>query len=289
MNGIIVVNKEENYTSRDIVNIVSKALKTKKVGHTGTLDPMATGVLVICVEKATKLVEILMDHDKEYIAEVCLGVNTDTLDITGNILNEEDINISKEDIVNVLDSYIKTYDQEVPVYSAVKVKGKKLYEYARNNKEVKLPKKKVTIHDIKLIGDVVYKDNKTYFKIKTRVSKGTYIRSLIRDIGKSLNTYGCMTSLIRTRVGDFSISDAISLDDIKNNNIKMMDTKLALTNYKQVTTDTKLENKIKNGSIIPNIYNEEEVLFLDQNGNLLALYKKYDKNPDFLKPWKMLV
>lgn len=289
MNGIIVVNKEENYTSRDIVNIVSKVLKTKKVGHTGTLDPMATGVLVICVEKATKLVEILMDHDKEYIAEVCLGVNTDTLDITGNILNEEDINISKEDIINVLDSYIKTYDQEVPVYSAVKVKGKKLYEYARNNKEVKLPKKKVTIHDIKLIGDVVYKDNKTYFKIKTRVSKGTYIRSLIRDIGKSLNTYGCMTSLIRTRVGDFSISDAISLDDIKNNNIKMMDTKLALTNYKQVTTDTKLENKIKNGSIIPNIYNEEEILFLDQNGNLLALYKKYDKNPDFLKPWKMLV
>ena len=289
MNGIIVVNKEENYTSRDIVNIVSKALKTKKVGHTGTLDPMATGVLVICVEKATKLVEILMDHDKEYIAEVCLGVNTDTLDITGNILNEEDINVSKEDIINVLDSYIKTYDQEVPVYSAVKVKGKKLYEYARNNKEVKLPKKKVTIHDIKLIGDVVYKDNKTYFKIKTRVSKGTYIRSLIRDIGKSLNTYGCMTSLIRTRVGDFSISDAISLDDIKNNNIKMMDTKLALTNYKQVTTDTKLENKIKNGSIIPNIYNEEEILFLDQNGNLLALYKKYDKNPDFLKPWKMLV
>ena len=289
MNGIIVVNKEENYTSRDIVNIVSKVLKTKKVGHTGTLDPMATGVLVICVGKATKLVEILMDHDKEYIAEVCLGVNTDTLDITGNILNEEDINISKEDIVNVLDSYIKTYDQEVPVYSAVKVKGKKLYEYARNNKEVKLPKKKVTIHDIKLIGDVVYKDNKTYFKIKTRVSKGTYIRSLIRDIGKSLNTYGCMTSLIRTRVGDFSISDAISLDDIKNNNIKMMDTKLALTNYKQVTTDTKLENKIKNGSIIPNIYNEEEILFLDQNGNLLALYKKYDKNPDFLKPWKMLV
>ena len=289
MNGIIVVNKEENYTSRDIVNIVSKALKTKKVGHTGTLDPMATGVLVICVGKATKLVEILMDHDKEYIAEVCLGVNTDTLDITGNILNEEDINVSKEDIINVLDSYIKTYDQEVPVYSAVKVKGKKLYEYARNNKEVKLPKKKVTIHDIKLIGDVVYKDNKTYFKIKTRVSKGTYIRSLIRDIGKSLNTYGCMTSLIRTRVGDFSISDAISLDDIKNNNIKMMDTKLALTNYKQVTTDTKLENKIKNGSIIPNIYNEEEILFLDQNGNLLALYKKYDKNPDFLKPWKMLV
>ena len=289
MNGIIVVNKEENYTSRDIVNIVSKVLKTKKVGHTGTLDPMATGVLVICVEKATKLVEILMDHDKEYIAEVCLGVNTDTLDITGNILNEEDINISKEDIVNVLDSYIKTYDQEVPVYSAVKVKGKKLYEYARNNKEVKLPKKEVTIYDIKLIGDVVYKDNKTYFKIKTRVSKGTYIRSLIRDIGKSLNTYGCMTSLIRTRVGDFSISDAISLDDIKNNNIKMMDTKLALTNYKQVTTDTKLENKIKNGSIIPNIYNEEEILFLDQNGNLLALYKKYDKNPDFLKPWKMLV
>lgn len=130
---ILIVNKEKDYTSRDVVNIISKKLNTKKVGHTGTLDPMATGVLVICVDEATKLVEILQAHTKEYIAEITLGLDTDTLDITGNILKEENVNFNKEEIIKALNNLKGFYNQQVPIYSAVKIDGKKLYQYARNN------------------------------------------------------------------------------------------------------------------------------------------------------------
>ena len=167
MHGYILINKEKDMTSRDVVNIASKVFKTKKVGHTGTLDPLATGVLVICVGQATKLVEVVTSNSKEYIATICLGIDTDTLDITGKVLNEENCTLSKDDIVKVLNSFKKTYNQEVPAYSAVKVKGKKCYEYARAGIEVELPKKEVTIYNIDLIDEPTYKDNKTYFKIKT--------------------------------------------------------------------------------------------------------------------------
>ena len=136
MNGVLVVNKEKDYTSRDIVNIISKALKTKKVGHTGTLDPLATGVLVVTVGEATKISELLTSSFKEYIADIELGIETDTLDITGNILKEETVFKTKEEIENILSSMIGSYDQEVPIYSAVKINGKKLYEYAREKEEV---------------------------------------------------------------------------------------------------------------------------------------------------------
>ena len=136
MNGIILINKEKDYTSRDVVNIISKELHTKKVGHTGTLDPLATGVLAVCVGEATKIAELLTSTYKEYIAEVTLGIKTDTLDITGNILEKRDINLNKIELEKVLKNMTKTYMQEVPIYSAVKVNGRKLYSYARNNEEV---------------------------------------------------------------------------------------------------------------------------------------------------------
>jgi len=135
-NGLLVINKPKDVTSRDVVNEVSKILKTKKIGHTGTLDPIATGVLVLTVGKATKLSEIITSEEKVYQAEVILGVKTDTLDVTGNILDEYNTNYKEEDIIKVLNSFVGTYNQEVPIYSAVKIKGKKLYEYARNNEEV---------------------------------------------------------------------------------------------------------------------------------------------------------
>lgn len=288
MNGIIVVNKEEGYTSRDIVNITGKVLNIKKIGHTGTLDPLATGVLVLCVGKATKLVEIMMNHDKEYIAEIMLGIDTDTLDITGNKIAEENVHISKENIEKVLNSYIKTYNQEVPLYSAVKVKGKKLYEYARKHQQVSLPKKEVTIYDLKLISDVQYKYGKTIFKIKTHVSKGTYIRSLIRDIAQDLNTIGVMTSLVRTRQGIYTLEQSNSLEDIKNNNIKILDLKSALANYKEIKVNSDMEFKIRNGQILDNIYNEDVVLFTDKNGKPISLYKKSEKNSQKIKSWKSL-
>lgn len=287
MNGILVINKEKDYTSRDIVNIVSKQFNTKKVGHTGTLDPMAEGVLVLCIGDATKLVEILTCNDKEYEAEITLGLKTDTLDITGNILEEQNILIDKQDIIKTLNSFKKTYKQTVPIYSAVKINGKKLYEYARENKNIELPSREVTIKKIELISDIKYINNKTIFKIKCNVSKGTYIRSLVNDIALSLNTIGVMSKLTRTKQGIFKIQDSFTLDDIQNNNYKLINIDKVLNDYYTVVADEELEFKIKNGAIIDNIYHKSEILFKDKNNNLLALYKTYNKDSNKIKPWKM--
>ena len=280
MDGILIIDKEKNYTSRDVVNIVSNFLKTKKVGHTGTLDPLATGILVICVGKATKLVDILTNHDKEYIADITFGIETDTLDSTGNILKEENKIIKEEDIIQVLNSYKKEYNQQVPIYSAIKINGKKLYEYARENIDVELPTRKVNIYDIELLKYEII-DNKTHIQIRCNVSKGTYIRSLIRDIGNSLNTCAIMTDLRRTKLGNFNIEDAIKIKDIKN--AKLYSIEEVLKNYKQIEVSDNLEFKIKNGCKIENIYNEEYVLCKNING-IIGLYKNEN---NMLKPYKM--
>lgn len=288
MNGIILIDKPINYTSRDVVNIISKTLKIKKVGHTGTLDPLATGVLVICVGKYTKYVEMITAYDKEYEAEIILGLDTDTLDITGNILKEENIKIGKEQIIKVLNEMTKTYMQEVPIYSAVKINGKKLYEYARENKKIELPKREVNIKKLELISDIKYENNKTIFKVKCEVSKGTYIRSLIRDIAKKLNTIGTMSELKRTKQGEFLIKDCYTLKDIENNTYKFIDDNIIFDKYYTVVVDEELESKIKNGCILDNIYNQEIILFKNKYNQKLALYKKYGKDNDKIKPWKMI-
>ncbi len=283
INGLLIIDKEKNMTSRDVVNKVSKILNTKKVGHTGTLDPLATGVLVLTIGKATKLNEIITATEKEYQVEAILGIKTDTLDITGNVLRKENTHFSKEEIVKVLNSFLGSYNQEVPIYSAVKVNGKKLYEYARNNEQIDLPKRLVTIKKISL-DDINYKDNKTIIKFTCLVSKGTYIRSLVNDIASKLNTVGTMKNLRRTKQGKYLIDDAYKLDDIKNNNYRIIDLKEALKDYYIVKVDEKLKYKISNGQILDNIYHQEYVLFIDED--VLALYKSVDNK---LKPYKMFI
>lgn len=278
MNGIIIIDKEKNITSRDVVNKVSKILGTKKIGHTGTLDPLATGVLVLCVGRATKLVDLITGYDKEYIAEVCLGTLTDTLDVTGNVLKEKVTKISKKEIENVLNSFMPGYEQEVPIYSAVKINGKKLYEYARNNEDVILPKRYIKINSIKLISDIVYENDKTYFSFITNVSKGTYIRSLINDIGKKLNTFGTMVELKRIKQGNFKIEDSTPLD-----NIKIISLEEILKDYYKVEVDEELYKKISNGVKIKNEYNKDIVVFT-HNTKVIAIYKNED---NFLKAYKM--
>lgn len=266
MNGILIINKKKGITSRDVVNKVVKVFNTKKVGHTGTLDPIATGVLVICVGKATKLVNMLTSTNKEYIASVCLGISTDTLDSEGNILKEEISIKTKEEIISVLNSFKCTYNQEVPKYSAVKIDGRKLYEYARNNIEVKLPKREVTINSIELIDDIKYENNKTYFKFKCNVSKGTYIRSLINDISTQLNTIGIMTDLKRIKQGDFSIDNSINEEEISIDKlIKIKD----ILNIKTLELDQSIEKKVLNGA---NIDIKDEILFIKDNQEI-ALYE----------------
>lgn len=283
MNGVLVVNKKKDYTSRDIVNIISKTLKTKKVGHTGTLDPLATGVLVVTVGEATKISELLTSSFKEYIADIELGIETDTLDITGNILKEETVFKTKEEIENILSSMIGSYNQEVPIYSAVKINGKKLYEYAREKEEVELPKRKVEVKEIELL-DYRQKEDKVFFKMRCLVSKGTYIRSLIRDIATKLNTIGVMTDLIRTKQGKFNIEDAYTLEQIKQGKSHLIKIQDAL-DIDIVEVDDYLKKKIQNGSILENRYPKDTVLF--KQNTALAIYKKYEKDPTKVKPWKM--
>ena len=284
MDGIIIVNKPKGITSRDVVNEISKKFRTKKVGHTGTLDPIATGVMVVCLNAATKLVDKLTSYDKEYIATCILGIETDTLDNTGKILNTMQTHITKNQIETTLNKFIGSYEQEVPKYSAIKINGKKLYEYARENIEVKLPKRNVIINNINLVSGPRYMDNKTEFTFRCSVSKGTYIRSLIRDIASDLNTYGIMTDLIRTKHGNFDIKDAISLDQVTENNlIKIKD--VLTCQQVQITDD--IRKKVLNGANIMNDYNSEEVLFMDNN-QAVALYIKDDKNKNQLKVEKML-
>lgn len=267
MNGFILVNKKKNMTSRDVVNILTKILKTKKIGHTGTLDPFAEGILLVGVNKGLKVVKLLNYKDKEYIAKVKLGIKTDTLDITGNILEEKKEKLNKEELAPVLKSFIGKYSYEVPIYSAIKVNGKKLYEYARNNQKVELPIKNSYIYDIKLID---FKENNFTFSVK--VSNGTYIRALVRDISKKLNKLMTLEELTRTKVDNLLIENSYTLEDIKNNNFKLLKIN-DLLNYKEVELERDLEDKVLNGNKIKLDELEDNILFIKEKEEI-AVYTR---------------
>ena len=267
MNGFILVNKKKNMTSRDVVNILTKILNTKKIGHTGTLDPFAEGILLVGVNKGLKVVKLLNYKDKEYIAKVKLGIKTDTLDITGNILEEKKEELNKEELAPVLKSFIGDYSYEVPIYSAIKVNGKKLYEYARNDQKVELPIKESYIYDIKLID---FKDNSFTFSVK--VSNGTYIRALVRDISKKLNKLMTLEELTRIKVDNLLIENSYTLEDIKNNNFKLLKIN-DLLNYKEVELSRDLEDKVLNGNKIKLDEKEDNILFIKEKEEI-AVYTR---------------
>ena len=281
MNGVLLVNKEKGVTSHDVVNEVGHILGTKKIGHTGTLDPMATGVLVLCIGSSLKLVESMMNHDKEYIATILLGIETDTLDITGEVQREVvPQNITKERVVEVLKKFQGKIKQEVPKYSAIKVGGKKLYEYARAGIDVSLPVHEVEISQIELVGDVL---NNT-FQIHVAVSKGTYIRSLVRDIGYALGTVAVMTDLVRTRVGKFLLEDAFSISDIKAGSYALLDPREVL-DLPIIVVDDFLLKKIKNGCVLPSFFSYDMVFIENSNHELVAIYQQ--KGNGLIKPYRM--
>ena len=286
MNGILIVNKPKGYTSRDIVNIISKKLNTKKVGHTGTLDPIAEGLLVVPIGRALKISELLTSEKKEYIAKVILGYETDMLDITGKEIKRNIPNVDKDKLIEVLNSFIGKYNQEVPMYSAVKINGRKLYEYARSNIQITPPSKIVEIYSISLLEGPIYKDNTVEFTMKCEVSKGTYIRSLIRDIAYKLSTYGTMKELIRTKQGSFLLEDAFTLEDIQKDNYKLLSIKEALPNIKITKIDYKTLKQVKNGMVLDKFFEEEISLLVDKDGREIAIYK--DIGNGKVKPYKMI-
>lgn len=216
MDGILVINKSKGLTSNDIVKKVKKILNTK-VGHTGTLDPNATGVLPLLLGNATKISKYLINHDKEYEAVIKLGAKTTTADVEGEIIEEKEVNkekLKKENIEEVLKSFIGKQQQIPPIYSAIKVNGKKLYEYARQGKEVEIKARNIEIYDLKLLKIDSKNDELT---INVKCSKGTYIRSLCEDIAAKLETVGYMKELNRIQVGEFNIKGSVTIEEFKAN------------------------------------------------------------------------
>ncbi len=273
LNGIIVINKPKNYTSHDVVAKVKKILKLKKVGHTGTLDPNATGVLPLLLNSGTKLSKYLINHDKEYEVTLRLGIKTDTLDSEGKILEERKVDTealeNTENIKEVLNSFVGKQEQIPPMYSAIKVKGKKLYEYARCGEKVEVQARQIEIYNIEL-QEVDIEKQEIVFKVEC--SKGTYIRSLCEDIATKLGTIGYMKELNRTRVGSFGIEDSITLEELE---------KCENVNLKVITMEELLKQKEKI------ILNKKQLeLFLNgvklANNNQDGLYRIYNQDKQFI-------
>ena len=289
MDGIILINKEKKYTSHDVVAKVKKILKVK-VGHTGTLDPNATGILPLLLGNATKISKYLINHNKEYIAELKLGVKTDTADGEGKVIAEKQVNLEEifeninESIQQILNSFVGKTLQKPPMYSAIKVNGKKLYEYARKNETVEVKSRQIEIYKMELI-KLDLKEN--IIKFKVRCSKGTYIRTLCEDIAEKLNTYGYMKELQRTEVGDFKIENAITigeLEELVNENKlkdKINEEALNIVNSKDRKYFIKIEELFMDKKII-NL--DEDLLnkFLNgvmiKNNNIDGIYRIYNKN-----------
>ena len=287
MEGIIVVNKPKGITSFDVIRKLKKILKTKKIGHTGTLDPLATGVMLMCIGKATKLASDLEAKDKVYIADFDIGYATDTYDIEGKKITENIIEVLKENLEQSIKKFIGSIKQVPPMYSAIKIDGNKLYHLARKGIEIERPERDVTIEYTNLLD---FKDNKA--KIETKVSKGCYIRSLIFDIGQDLGTYATMTALERKQVGDYSLKNSYSLEQIEemvlNNDFKFLKTVEEIFSYDKYSLQTEKELTLyKNGNTVKikenlenkkyRIYFQDEFIGLAnvENNNLLKGYKYY--------------
>lgn len=303
MNGIINVYKEKDFTSFDVVAKLRGILKQKKIGHTGTLDPDAVGVLPVCLGSATKLCDMLTDKKKEYIAEFVLGKETDTQDISGQVIKETEVVCTQEEVKTAIQSLVGDYDQLPPMYSAIKVDGKRLYELARQGKEVERKKRPVTFYEIEII-----KCELPYVTIRVLCSKGTYIRTLCHDIGQKLGCGAAMTELERTRSGQFTkenaytlaeierLRDAGSLDEI------VMPVDTVFMNLPAFVVSGELEKKILNGNLIragecksaglTDVFSEgKKVRVYKENNNscnFIAIYQ-YSKEKKGMIPDKMFL
>lgn len=293
--GVINIYKEKGFTSHDVVNIVRKALGKIKTGHTGTLDPYAEGVLPVCVGKATKLADHIGADIKEYRAEITLGITTYTEDIWGEVREERDVCSNEEEVKNAIMSFKGEYSQTPPMYSAIKINGKKLYELAREGVEVERKKRLINIYEISGIKRI----DKNRYAFTVLCSKGTYIRSLCRDIGEKLGCGACMSALTRTRSGNFYIKDSVKIDDFKNIvqegrlSEVLLGIERVLENYKKVHISPKADKFAANGNKISLSYIAEKDI---KEGDIVAAVdaKKrivgiYSVTGEFIKPVTMLI
>ena len=278
MDGIIIINKPLGYTSQDVVSKTKKILNVKKAGHAGTLDPMATGILPIMLGKCTKLSKYLIEHDKTYVATIKLGEKRDTGDSEGKVIDKKNVNINyltKENIEKILNSFLGKQKQTPPMYSAIKINGKKLYEYARNNENVEVPQREIEIYNIKLV-EINIENFEIKFEVKC--SKGTYIRVLCEDIAKRLGTIGYMCSLNRIKLDRFKMEDSVSLEEleIKKTDEKFLKEKIIsmeelLKNYPKIILDKRKEKLFLNGVLLTFDLKEGIYNIYNSNNNYLGL------------------
>ena len=294
INAVIGVNKPKGFTSFDVVAKLRKILKTKKIGHAGTLDLLATGVLPILVGKATKLCDLVCDNYKEYVADFKLGVLTDTLDMTGKILLTSSVSVSKLDIENALQKYLGEFYQTVPMYSAVKVNGQKLYNLARKSQEVERPKKLVKISKLELKN---YDPQAKEGRIIVGCSKGTYIRSLIDDLGKDLDCYATMINLCRIQSCGINLTETVTLDELEKavNEGKfesiLLNMDYFLKEYREYNLSLHEKEKFSHGAILPiadSKFKDQELLRVYCSGQFLGL-AKVDLGNQKLKSVKLLI
>lgn len=287
INGILNVYKEKGYTSHDVVAKLRGILRQKKIGHTGTLDPDAEGVLPICLGKGTKLCDMMDDTDKVYQATLLLGVETDTEDITGTVLKERPVTCNKKEVIDVIESFVGDSMQIPPMYSAIKVNGKKLYELAREGKVIERKPRPITVYEIRIL-----EVNLPEVVMEIHCSKGTYIRSICRDIGEKLGCGGCMKRLVRTRACGFLLDQSLKLDQIeeKRDDGTLMDAitpiDYAFRAYSQVIVPKEHNKLLYNGNVLPICLDsaEEKVRVYDAEHCFIGLYENRGKE---LKPLKL--
>ncbi len=286
LSGILNIYKEKGYTSHDVVAKARRILGEKRIGHTGTLDPEAQGVLPLCIGNATKVVQYITDADKCYEAEVILGAYTTTEDSTGEIIETFDINVTPEKIEKVVASFKGQYLQVPPMYSAIKINGTRLYELARQGIVIDRPQREVTIYDCKMVNALT--NNR--FKIQVHCSKGTYIRTLCTDIGKILGCGAYMGELLRTKVGEYTLNDSITLDFLAAHGQQVQDYIYSLEeifkNLKKVSVKSEADRFLYNGNKLSinhlvdfkSELKDEIVKVYDSDGQFTALYKVDYKN-----------
>ena len=278
MDGILVVHKPIDYTSHDIISILRGMLKTRKLGHTGTLDPDASGVLVVGVNKGTKIMKYLNNDEKTYIARVCIGVSTDTLDKTGEVLEKKTVTKLQE-VDQIIQSFKGTYTQTPPMYSAIKYKGKRLYEYARKGIIIDdIPSRDIEIFDIKRVSDIIYEDGCAYFDYLVHSSKGLYVRTLSYDIGKLLGYPAHNYNLHRTQAGKFTIEQAYTLEQIEKGEYNLISMSDSLSFMNTLLINDEISHHVQNGMAISLRQFSEPVLtkIVDKDGYLMAIYDKHE-------------
>ncbi|KWU66083.1 tRNA pseudouridine synthase B [Bacillus mycoides] len=300
MEGVVLLHKPKGMTSHDCVFKLRKILREKRIGHTGTLDPDVTGVLPICVGRATKIAQFLTSETKTYKGEVTLGFSTTTEDASGEVVEKQDVNrvITRKEVEEVLAELTGTIEQMPPMFSAVKVNGKKLYEYARAGQEVERPVRTITIHEFVLLDErEVFEGENISFRFRVTCSKGTYVRTLAVMIGEKLGFPSHMSHLVRTASGEFLLEDCISFEEIEENvqngTVESIFISIdeALSKFPKMVVDEKQAEKIKNGMFLKNELETTApfITVFDKNDRCLAIYEHHPKHPGMLKPMKVLV